>query len=88
MKFVIVALFQLLVVGLYAQDKSEDIVTTKDGGVYRGSVLEVYPDSILKIRAEDKTVYVLPMKEVKKISRRIFLIPRLIHIAFARAIQA
>ena len=49
--------------------QATDIVYLKNGSIIRGSVLEVIPDSSLKIRTADGSLFVFKMTEVDRIGK-------------------
>jgi len=57
-----------LVPGAYAQP-SEDVVYLKNGGVIRGTILEIVPDQTVRIEIAGGSILVYRMDEVARITR-------------------
>ncbi|MDR2138959.1 MAG: hypothetical protein LBP50_05375 [Tannerella sp.] len=54
---------------LHAQQTMEEVVYLKDGSVIRGMIVEQVPNQSLKIRTADGSLFILEMKEVKKLTK-------------------
>ena len=52
---------------LAATQETQDVVYLRNGSIIRGTILEMIPDSIIRIRTGDGNVFVYPMKEVAKV---------------------
>jgi len=52
-----------------AQNNTQDVVYLKNGGIMRGTLLEMIPDSLLKIQTADGNVFVYKMSEIKKYTK-------------------
>ncbi|MBI5474998.1 MAG: hypothetical protein HY961_21865 [Ignavibacteriae bacterium] len=48
-----------------------DVVRLKNGSIIRGSVIELIPDSIIKIETDNKSLFICKMSEVESISKEI-----------------
>jgi len=53
----------------FAQQSNVDAVYLKDDTVFRGEIIELVPDWSLKIKTSDGNILVLPMDNVKKITK-------------------
>ncbi len=62
----VLLLFPIL---LYAQTQNGDKLYLKNGSVIRGRILEMIPDSTVKIQTSDGSVFVYTISETSKISR-------------------
>src|SRR5688572_8955729 len=69
MKHFAFVVFNLLLIGAFAQGPGQDVLVTRSGATYRGNIMELYPDSIVKLRMPDNTVYILQVKDIQKIYR-------------------
>jgi len=58
----------LISLGPVAFGQTRDLLTLKDGSVIRGTILEVVPDSIVKIQTENGSLMVFKFVQVEKIS--------------------
>jgi hypothetical protein len=65
--FIAFVSFCLFVNILQAQSNFEDVVYLKNGGVTRGRILEIIPDSSLKIETKDRNIFVYRFNEIEKI---------------------
>jgi len=54
---------------IMAQNNTQDVVYLKNGGIMRGTLLEMIPDSLLKIQTADGNVFVYKMSEIKKYTK-------------------
>ncbi len=67
--------FLLFQFGAYPLLKSQgnqtswDVVTLKNGSILKGNVLEMIPDSIIKLKLEGGSIFVLGFDEVEKITK-------------------
>jgi len=52
-----------------AQNNYQDVVYLKNGGIIRGTLIELIPDKSLKIETVDGNVFVFQMDEVEKITK-------------------
>jgi hypothetical protein len=52
-----------------AQNNTQDVVYLKNGGIMRGTLIELVPDSLLKIQTADGNVFVYQMSEIKKYTK-------------------
>jgi hypothetical protein len=68
--FIIFSLLVFFATSSQAQTKTEDIVYLKNGGVTKGQIIEIIPDSIVKIQTKDKYVFVYKYNQVQKIVRQ------------------
>ncbi len=65
---IIAGLILLGPVLLFGQSNTEDVVYLKDGGVLRGSILELNEGEFLKIETIGRNVFVVMMDEVEEIA--------------------
>lgn len=64
--------FALLLSGsLFAQDRYDDVVYLKNGGIIRGMIIEQVPNESLKIQTHVRNVFVYRMDEIQKITKEI-----------------
>ncbi len=54
---------------LEAVGDMRDVVYLKNGSIIRGKVVEMIPDSTIRIQTADGSVFVYPMKEVEKMTK-------------------
>jgi hypothetical protein len=54
---------------LWAQSPNSDKLYLKNGTIIRGRILEVVPDSIVKIQTVDRSIFVYPISETTQISK-------------------
>ena len=47
----------------------QDVVYLKNGSIIRGIIVELYPDSLIKIETRDGNLFVFTMEEIYKISK-------------------
>lgn len=67
-----VFLFAMLVFiqyGLLAQNNRQDVVYLKNGGVTRGTIIELIPEKQIKIETVDGNVFVYQMSEIEKYAK-------------------
>jgi hypothetical protein len=57
-----------------AQSNMEDVVYLKNGGVTRGTILEMIPDSTVKIQTADKNIFVYKFRDIEKIVKEAVVI--------------
>lgn len=50
------------------QTNSRSVVYLKNGSIIRGTIIEMIPDSLIKIQTGDKNVFVYKYREIEKIS--------------------
>ncbi len=65
----------LFVISVRAQDNTGNVVYLKNGSVVKGSLVEI-PDSTIKIRTSDGSIFVCNMTEVEKVEKDTLLSPR------------
>ena len=54
---------------LEPQKEARDVVYLKNGSIIRGTILEMIPDSTIRIQTGDGNVFVYPTKEVERITK-------------------
>jgi hypothetical protein len=52
-----------------AQEVYQDVVYLKNGGIMRGTIIELIPEQSVKIKTSDGNVYVYAMSEIEKINK-------------------
>jgi len=52
-----------------AQESYHDVVYLKNGGIMRGTILEMIPEKSVKLQTRDGNVHVFPMIEIDRISK-------------------
>jgi hypothetical protein len=65
--FIIVIFFFWSANSVYAQSNMEDVVYLKNGGVTRGTILEIIPGKTIKIETKDRNIFVYDFSEIEKI---------------------
>jgi hypothetical protein len=65
--FLTVVIFCLFCFDVQAQSNTEDVVYLKNGGVTRGVILEIIPDTTVKIQTKDRNIFVYKLSEIDKI---------------------
>ncbi len=55
----------------FAQNNMEDVVYLKNGGIYRGIILEQIPEKGIKIQTHDRSVIAVSFDEIEKILKEI-----------------
>ena len=68
-KIVLIFFVFLTTVVVNAQQSNDDVVYLKDGTVFRGEIIEQAPKSSLKIKTSDGNILVIPMDNVKTITK-------------------
>lgn len=63
----LLAFISISPLALHAQTAMEDVVYLKNGGIFRGSVLEQVPNQTLKIETIGRNVFVVQMADVERI---------------------
>ncbi len=75
MKIITTLIFFIIAsTNLYGQTY-EDVINLKNGGVTRGIILEIIPDSIVKIQTVDRNIFVYKMDEVQRITKELVPAP-------------
>jgi len=70
MKSLLVALSVIFLTSiLFAQEKQEYILHLKNGSIIRGVIIEIKPDSTVKINTRDGNIFVYQMREIEKIEK-------------------
>lgn len=64
----LVSLFIFLCSNLFAQTKKETVYL-RNGGIIKGEILEQIPDSVVKIKTADGSIFVYKMSEIEKITK-------------------
>lgn len=64
----LVSLFVFLCSSLFAQTKKETVYL-RNGGIIKGEILEQIPDSVVKIKTADGSIFVYKMSEIEKITK-------------------
>lgn len=64
----LVSLFVFLCSNLFAQTKKETVYL-RNGGIIKGEILEQIPDSVVKIKTADGSIFVYKMSEIEKITK-------------------
>ena len=70
MKTIVLTFFVFLTtIVVFAQQSNIDVVYLKNGTVFRGEIIEQVPDLSLKIKTSEGNILVIPMDNVKKITK-------------------
>ncbi|MEI6124141.1 MAG: hypothetical protein WCQ95_11010 [Bacteroidota bacterium] len=72
--------FLLLVSGAFAQNIMQDVVYLKNGGIIRGTLIELVPDKHIKIQTVDGNVFVYQMSEIEKYVKEAVYHPQIIKV--------
>jgi hypothetical protein len=68
--FLLIPILLFMACGSMAQNNNQqDVVYLKNGGIIRGTLLELIPDSLVKIQTVDGNVFVYQIREVAKYSK-------------------
>ena len=67
--FYVVFLFVLLSSFIIAKSNTEDVIYLKNGGIFRGKIVEQIPNKTIKIETADRNVFVFPMNEIDKFDK-------------------
>lgn len=64
-------IFSMLLAGMLSvhAEELQEVVYLKNGSVIRGVILELVPDSSVKIQTQDGNIFVYKMSEVEKITK-------------------
>ncbi len=68
-------LFEMLIVGIFlsslgsARQKSNDVVYLKNGGVMRGTIIEMIPEKSVKLQTSDGNILVFSMSEIDRVAK-------------------
>lgn len=54
---------------LYSQAQYEDVVYLKNGSVIRGLIIEQVPNETIKIKTQDRNIFVYKIEEIEKITK-------------------
>jgi len=69
-KYFISVILTILTLTCFSQ-KQRDAVYLKNGGLVYGNIIEIIPDSTLKIQTADGSTFIFKMNEVEKITKEI-----------------
>ena len=72
----ILALF-LFLGTLHAENKARDVLFLKNGSIIKGLIVELIPDTVVKIQTADGSMFVYAMTEVAKIEKEIVAAPQM-----------
>jgi hypothetical protein len=61
-----------------AQNNTQDVIYLKNGGIMRGSIMEMVPDKYIKIKTNDGNVFVYQTTEIEKIVQEPAYEPKLL----------
>jgi len=65
----ILLMLMVMPTSLLAQQYMQDAIYLKDGGIYRGMIIETVPNESYRIRSRDGNVYAVRVDEVEKITK-------------------
>jgi hypothetical protein len=68
-KFLPILLVWLLSVEVNAQDGSNHILYLKNGSIIRGTIVEVIPNKLVKIKTNDGSLFVFEIEQVLKVTK-------------------
>lgn len=69
MKFFLVTLMAIFTFLCTIAQTLQDVIYLKNGGITRGTIMELIPDKTVKIETVDRNVFVYQMSEVEKIAK-------------------
>lgn len=69
MKTTLLFLFLFLLAACAAAQTRDDVLYLKNGGVMRGTIVELVPDSTVKLETRDGNVFVYPMADIERIAK-------------------
>jgi hypothetical protein len=76
-KVFLLALLVFIQYSLLAQNNRQDVVYLKNGGITRGTIIELIPEKQIKIETFDGNVFVYQMSEIEKYAKEPTFTPKL-----------
>jgi len=70
-KYLMMVLLLMVFFTGYSQDKMEDVVYLKNGSIIRGTIIEQVPNQSIKLKTNDRNVFVFKFEEIEKIAKEV-----------------